>query len=484
MRATAEPVEANLVRLLVEVEEPEVQKVLDDTLRSLSRRVRVPGFRPGKVPLRVLEARLGGPAAIRAEALREALPDFYARALDQASLDAIAPPEIEITGGQESGPVGFEAVVQVRPRIGIAGYEGLEVTLPKLDVSDDEVDVEVDHLRSQGAELVPVDRPATNGDNLTIDLNKIGAPGEEMIPVVEDVVYELGSGSAFPEMDEILQGASRGDVLTFHTSDAESGSPDETGDAGQDGTGDDVGRQYQVIVKEVKEKVLPELSDQWASEASEFATLKELRDDIAKRVAKIRVFQANIALRDGAVAALTGLVNDEDLPDVLVNEEVNERLHDLAHRLDERKVSLEDFYEATGQDPEKLLEMIKGEAIQAVREDLALRAVADAEDISVGEDELDEAIATMATRMDVSVKTLRSRLESTGRISAVRSEQRKIKARQWLFEHVSLVDEQGTRLSRDQLELADEQSELSDDIALEVRGDDDMGEVQGEEREG
>src|ERR1700722_13508958 len=127
MRATTKPMEGNLVRLTVEIDEPEFDEAMGDVVRTLARQVRVPGFRPGKVPRRVLEARMGGAGALRAEALREALPDFYARAVVDTELDPITQPEIDITGGEDSGAVSFDAVVQVRPIVAIPGYDGLQV---------------------------------------------------------------------------------------------------------------------------------------------------------------------------------------------------------------------------------------------------------------------------------------------------------------------------------------------------------------------
>src|ERR1700744_3304881 len=132
MRATAEPMEGNLVRLSVEVDEPEFDRALGDVVRALAAQIRVPGFRPGKVPRKVLEARMGGAGALRAEALRESLPDFYARAIVDTELDPTAQPEIDLPGGEESGAVSFDAVAQVRPIVAIPGYAGLPVTLPGL----------------------------------------------------------------------------------------------------------------------------------------------------------------------------------------------------------------------------------------------------------------------------------------------------------------------------------------------------------------
>ena len=157
MRATTEPMEGNVVRLRVEIDEPEFDKAMGDVVRTLAKQVRVPGFRPGKVPRQVLEARMGGAGALRAEALRESLPDFYARAVVDTELDPITSPDIDITEGEESGGVSFDAVVQVRPVVAIPGYEGLQVTLPGLSVSDEEVQSQLDRLRENDAELEVVE---------------------------------------------------------------------------------------------------------------------------------------------------------------------------------------------------------------------------------------------------------------------------------------------------------------------------------------
>src|SRR3974377_757075 len=151
MRAPPEQCKAHPLRLSVEVDEPEVDRVLDETVRTLSRQVRIPGFRPGKVPRQVLEARMGGAVALRAEALREALPDFYAQAVADAEVDPIAPPESDITSGEEHGPLAFDALVQVRPTVAIPGYAGLQITIPSLEVNDREVDEQVHRARETDA---------------------------------------------------------------------------------------------------------------------------------------------------------------------------------------------------------------------------------------------------------------------------------------------------------------------------------------------
>jgi trigger factor len=454
MRATAEPVEGNKVRLSVEVDESEVDQALDATVRRLSTQVRVPGFRPGKVPRQVLEARFGGATALRQQALSDALPDLYARAVVDTEVDPIAAPEIDIKSGEETGPVTFDAVVEIRPTVSIAGYGGLQVTLPGIEVSDEDVAAQVDRLRDQSGELTSVGRAARDGDHISIDLHGTRQRGEDLH--VEDYLYEVGSGAEIEGLDEQLRGAKTGDILEFSA-------PVRTEDVEEEA-------QIRVLVKDVKEKVLPEASDEWASEASEFDTVEALRDDLRGRLRQLKVVQAQMALRERTVDALIGLVA-EDPPESLVEEEVRERLHDLGHRLEARRLTVEQFLRASGRDEGELLGEIRADAGRAVRLDLALRALAEAEDIQVTDAELDEAVAEMAQQAGTSAADLRRRLDRAGRLPAVRSDRRKAKALTWLFDRVDLVDEEGKPLSRDDLQV---------DVASQATGDDEEGDQEGD----
>jgi len=437
MRATTEPMEGNLVRLSVEIDEPEFDRALSDLVRTLARQVRVPGFRPGKVPRKVLEARMGGAGALRAEALRESLPDFYAQAVVDTELDPIAQPEIDITSGENAGAVSFDAVVQVRPIVSIPGYDGLQVTLPGLAVTEDEVQRQVDRLRENDAELQTVERPAIDGDLVTIDLHGSDATGAEVVGV-DDYLYEVGSASVVPELDGELHGAKAGAILAF-----DAANPNEP----------EARVAFRVLVKEVKVKKLPEETDEWADESSEFSTVAELRADIEDRIGKVKLMQSQMALRQKTIEALAGLVSDDDVPEVLVDAEVNERLYDLQHRLEAQKVGLAEYFQATGTSPDELLAAVRTDAQQAVKADLALRALVEAEELTLSDEELDAEIRTMAERMDTTPADLRSQLDTAGRTGAVRSELRKSKALEWLLGHVDLFDEEGNPMAREDLEL-------------------------------
>ena len=437
MRATAAPEEGNKVRLSVEIDETEIDKALDEVMRRLSREVRVPGFRPGKVPRRVIEARMGGATALRSEALREALPDFYAQAVSDTEVDPIDQPEIDITSGDESGPVSFDAVVLVRPTVGIPGYQGLVVTLPSLDVTDEEVAAQIDRLRATSGELVEVSRPAQDGDQVTIDIHGTRADsigGDDNDLDAEDFLYEVGSGTVVPELDDQLRGAKTGDIFTF--------------DSTLEALGQTV--SFKVLVKDVKELVLPEVTDEWASEASEFETAEELTADVTERLRQRHVVQAQASLQQKTAEALVELVT-EDIPEQLVVEELRERIHDLNHRLDAQGMSLGQFLAATGRDEQEFLDELRVGALQSVKVDLALRALVEAEAIEVTDEELDEELSAMGERLEMDADEVRDQLERAGRLPAVRSDRRKAKAMRWLVDNVELVDEEGAPVSRDDL---------------------------------
>ena len=445
MRATTEIVEDNKVKLSVVVDEAEIDSALDSAVRSIGSSARIPGFRPGKVPRRVLEARMGGATALRAEALREALPDFYAKAVVDTDVDPIAPPEIDITEGEESGPVHFAAIVEVRPKVNVAGYDGLTTTIPSPLVNDADVAGQIDRLRENDGELIDVTRPILNGDLVTLDLKGNDEEGNE-VAQADDYLYEVGSGVVIPELDEALLGLKAGADLEV------SGTP-----AG--GTL----IAFSIVVTAVKEKKLPEVSDAWAEENSEFSTVAELEADLRERIGRMKVVQAQMSLRESTLGALAELVNEDEVPDVLIDAEVNERLHDLGHRLESQNMSIEQFLSATGQSGDQLVLSLRTDATKAVKVDLALRAVASAENLDVSSEELEEEIVRMAEQVGSTPDALRAQLDQAGRTGALKAEKAKSKAASWLVEHVTIVDEEGVSIDRALLETNVAELEAEDD---------------------
>lgn len=451
MRSSAEVLEGNKVKLTVEVGEDELEEAFDDTLKRLQREVRIPGFRPGKVPRRLLESRLG-PQVIRDEVLRNSLPEYYAQAVEDAALDTIAAPEIDITSGEEGGALAFDAVVEVRPKVSVAGYEGLQVTLPSLEVTDEEVTSRIDRLREQFAQLEDVGRPARSGDVVTVDVTatRQGEPAEDLSTT--DFVYEVGSEMVAPGLDAKLEGTKAGEIVDVEAPDAPGGAA-----------------SLKVLVKQVREKVLPQADDEWASEASEFDTIAELREDITKQFSNFRRLQAQMMLRETALSELAKLVQDE-LPETLVNQELQHLQSHFLERLSERKVDLAQYLEATGQDLEQITADLRTQATEQVKVDLALRALADAEDLQATDDDLAAEITAYASSLGQSPAEVAARFAEGSALERLRSEIRNSKAVAWLTEHVQIVDEQGNPMDRAVLlaeEGAPETAESSEDATTD-----------------
>ncbi|MCU1468037.1 MAG: trigger factor [Actinomycetia bacterium] len=448
MQSTVEPVEieeenaapddspagvASRVKLHVTVPATEFERAIDAAFRKLAREVRIPGFRPGKAPRRLLEARLGSDIA-REQALQDALPEYYVEAVNEHDVDVIAPPEIEITAGQADGDVEFDAVVEIRPQVKLVGYDELRVELPFQPVTDDDVDKQVDALRERFADLADSDFPLVDDAYATIDVaGTIDGEAVEGLTAT-DFLYRVGSGMVVDELDDQLRGTRPGAILEFTAT-----LPERFGEfAGQEG-------KFRVMVKEVKQKVLPDLDDEWVQEASEFQTVDELRADIRARVETMQRLQAQRALRDKVLEAAADLVPIE-APPTLIDGETRRRVEDLAHRLSHQGASLEQYLEMTGQEPQAFIEEIRVGAARAVLADLALRAVVAEEGIGATDEEIDTEVEQLAVRSEQKPAKVRRELERSGALEAVRSDVARGKALEFLVEHATVVDEDGNEI--------------------------------------
>ena len=436
MKTSVETLEGNKVKLSVEVDEAEFEAAVDSAFKRIANEIKIPGFRPGKAPRKLLEARLGTGVA-REEALRDALPGYYADAVREHDVDVIAAPEIDVIDGEESGRVAFDAVVEVRPQITLAGYRELEVEIPSPVPTGDEIDAQIERLREQFGELETVARPAQDGDHVLIDIagSADGEPVEGL--TADDYLYPLGSGGIVPEIDTELIGAKVGDIFEF---DAAHPDPDEDG-----------ALHFRVLVKEVKEKVLPEVTDEWANEASEFETVEELRADYLERMTRVRAAQAAMAAQARTAESLAGLVELE-VPEAMITAEMQEQLQNLAMRLQAQGMDLEQYAAITGQEPEAMVAELREASVQAVKVDLALRAIADAEGVDVDEDDLDAEYERLAERFGEPVADVRHQFEHHAGTSGLRADLRKRTALEWLVEQVRLVDADGADIDRALLE--------------------------------
>ena len=447
MKSTVETLDDNRVKLSVEVDEETFDVAVDAAFKRIAKEVRMPGFRPGKAPRRLLEAQFGS-AVGREEALREAMPEYYAQAVIEHDVDVVAPPEIEITGGQEDGPVQFDAVVEIRPSVSAAGYDGLRVEIPNPVASAEEIDEQIDNLRRNFAELSVVERAAADEDHVTIDIE--ATHGDEPVPglTTTDYDYLLGSGAVVPEIDENLRGVSAGDEVEFS---ADHPDPEE-----------EEPLQFSITVKEVKEAVLPDLDDEFAKANSEFETVEDLRADMADRTNTMRIQQANMAVQQNTAEALAALVTDE-IPESMIENEINARIQDLVQRLQQQGMDVGAYLDAVGQTAETLAAEFREPAEQAVKVDLALRSVADLQGLVPDDDRIDEVIAEMAGPSGQDPDELKARLAEVGQISALRADLAKQAAMEWLTDNVELVDEDGEAIDREALEFpargAEEDSE-------------------------
>lgn len=434
MKSSVEVLEDNKVKVYVEVDESEFDKDIDKAFKVIAKEVNLPGFRAGKVPRKVLEARVGmGPA--REQALRDAVPNYLAQAVKEHDVDLIAQPEVEITDGQEEGPVEFDATCQVRPIITVPGYDGLRVELPAVAVDDDDITEAQEQELAREASLEPVERPAETGDFLIIDMTA-ERDGEEVVGLnTEDFSYEIGQGWVTDDFDDQLVGVSAGDELTF------SSTPKGTEEAAD----------FTVKVQVVQQRELPELTDEWVDEnMGEFSTIDEWTDSLRESLGEQKLSAARQQAGTKINEALEALVEIEP-PEPMVNADLNQRVQNTIQQFQGQGIDFEQWMQATGQDPESFVEGMRGQSVQAVKVDLALRAVAVAENIAVDDDELEGEYARMAMQYNQKAKDIRKAYEQNDAVPELISQIVKSKAFDFLVHSCEYVDEVGTSIDRDAL---------------------------------
>ena len=439
MNSTIAPVEdtpedapaKKLVKLSVTIDEAEFDRDIDMAFRTIAKEVKLPGFRQGKVPRKVLEARIGL-ATAREQALRDAVPQYLANAVRDHDIDLIATPNIEFTAGQESGPVSFDATCEVRPEITVPGYGGLRVELTSPVATDADIDEAVEaELRRQGS-LVDVDRPVQSGDQVTINLagTRDGEPVAGLN--TEDWLYQVGNGWVAPGFDGELLGANEGDELTF------TAMPNGTSEPAD----------FVVNISKVQETVLPELTDEWVSEnLGEFDTVEEWRAALAERIGTGKLNQTRNQFIERTTLALAGLV-DLDPPESMVQADLQGRVQNTVQQFQAQGISIDQWLQVTGQDAAAFIEGLKVQSEKAVKVDLALRAVVVAEGLEVTDDDLAAEYARIAVQVRQKPNEVRKAYEKNDAVTDLIAQMRKTKALDWLLEHVEVVDEAGDPIDR------------------------------------
>ena len=423
------------IKLSVVIDDDEFDREVDDALKRLSKNIKLPGFRPGKIPRKVLEARLG-PTAGRQDALEHSLPTYYGRALIDNEVDAIGPPEIEITSDITHGAVTFEATVPIRPKPSITGHSALEIEIPSPIVTEEEFQAQLDSMRKHLAELEEVEKPAEDGDLLTIDIE--GTKDGEPVPGLSatDYLYEVGSGTILSEVDEYLTGSSKGDEIEF-----EAKHPTEEGPI-----------SISIKVGQLQVRILPEVDNEFASQVSEFETADELLKDLRHRMDETKSQQVGMLARDLTAKAIGDLIKIE-LPEGLIENEIDRRIRDLEMRLNSQGLELEKYLEATGGEIEAIREDFRETAEISARIDLGLRAVAHVEYLDEEEDNFEKYLENMAIQMQMKPEELHDALKTSGRLMDVRADIAKEAALQWVFDRVNLLDEDGNTVDSGILEI-------------------------------
>jgi trigger factor len=432
MQTSLETVDKHRVKLSVEVPSEETTPVLDVAYRHLADQVSVPGFRKGKVPRKIIDAQAGRGAVLQ-EFLDHALPTFYLQAVQEHALAPIADPEfddVDVSDVESSG-LRFTAEVEVRPRVELAeaDYKGIRIDRPLVEVPEREVDEQLDRLRERFAELESVGRPAARGDYVVADI-RATVGGQEEVPELsgQGVLYEVGSGGLVPELDAELEGTRPGGI---HKVGAKL--PERFGDrAGQDVL-------FSVLVKEVKAKKLSPLDDEFAKTASEFDSLEALRADVRAKLGDLKEAQADARLRDEALRVLAAKVEDVELPDRLVDAETEARVDSARRRAERQGVTLEQFLQAADVEELQFRSDARSHAIRAIRADLALEAVARAEDLTVSDEDLDGVVKALAEDVGRSPKDVRRQLEATGQITSLAGDIIRDRALNLVVEHAEVA---------------------------------------------
>ena len=431
MKSTVEHLNPTRVKLSVEVPFDELKPHFDKAYKALAGQVRVPGFRPGKVPARILDAHLGR-GTILSEVVNDAVPAKYGQAVDEANLKVMGQPEIEVTRIDDREKLEFTAEVDVRPEIAVPDLDSIAVQVADVTVDESDVDEQVDALRDRFATVTGADRPAADGDIVVLDLSAT-VDGQDVPDAASTgMSYTVGRGDLVTGLDEALTGRSAGDTTTFTT---------------ELQAGEHAGQQAEVtvVLTTVSERVLPEVDEDFAQLASEFDTVQEMRADLSERIARVKRMEQGAAARDAVLQALLD-ATDIPVPEAAVTTEYDARQHDAVHSFDHDEAALNAFLEGQGQTREEFDAQTRQAAEEAVRAQLLLDTMADATQVGVDQEEFTERIIYAAQRSGVAPDEYFQRLQEANQIGAVIADVRRGKALAAAVQQVTVTDASGNVL--------------------------------------
>ncbi|OZM74232.1 trigger factor [Amycolatopsis antarctica] len=444
MKSTVEQLSPTRVKINVEVPFDELKPNFDRAYKKIAQQVRIPGFRPGKVPARVLESRIGR-APVLDEVVNEVIPAKYLEAVQAGEVRTLGRPEFEVTKLEDREVLEFTAEVDIRPQIDLPDFAGISVSVDDVELEESEVDEQLDELRARFGTLTGVKRPAENGDFVSIDLSA-QVDGEEVADATTSgLSYEIGSGQLVDGIDDAIIGADEGETKKFTTKLV-------AGDhAGKDA-------EVSVTVQSVKVRELPEADDEFAQMASEFDTIDELKGDLRERLGRVKKMQQGVQARDKVLEALLDST-EVPMPEAVLDGEIENRKHDAVHQFDHDEDAFAKALEAEGKTVEQFDAEVREESEKAVRTQLVLDTIADAENVEVNDGELTERIVYQAQRFGVSPDEYVQRAQQSGQLGAIYADVRRGKALASVVRGATVTDSAGVAIDLDELFGPQDQAE-------------------------
>jgi trigger factor len=466
VKSTVEQLSPTRVRINVEVPFKELQPDFDRAYKELAKQVRLPGFRPGKAPAKLLEARVGK-EAILDQVVNEALPSRYGQAVTESDVRPLGQPEIEVTKKEYGEELVFTAEVDVRPDFTLPDLSALKITVDPITVSDEDVDKELESLRARFGTLTGVERPVQTGDFVSIDLSAT-IDGEDVPEAAtQGLSHEVGSGQLIDGLDDAIIGLSAGESKVFTTELA---------------AGPHAGKQAEVTVTvgSVKERELPEPDDEFAQLASEFDTIDELKANLSEQVSRVKRVQQAEEIRTAALEALLEGV-DMPLPEAIVQAQVDNTIHNALHGLDHDDAKLAEALEKQGTTREKFDTDARTEAEKAIKTQLLLDALGDDLDIQVGQDDLTERLVMTSRQYGIQPQELLGYLQQQNQLPAMFADVRRGKTIAAAVEAATVSDTDGnvidtaeffgTRDAQDEDDAEDGGTDPADASSEEPSGD-------------
>jgi trigger factor len=460
VKSTVEKLSPTRVRINVEVPFTELQPDFDRAYKELAKQVRLPGFRPGKAPAKLLEARIGRGAVLQ-QVVNDALPTRYSEAVTATEVTPLGQPEIEVTKIEDGEELVFTAEVDVRPEIELPDLSALKIEVDAIEIADDEVDAELESLRARFGTLKGVERPAQTGDFVSIDLSAT-VNGEELPDAAtEGLSHEVGSGQLIDGLDDAIVGLSEGESKVFTTKLA---------------AGEHAGAEAEVTVtvKSIKERELPEADDEFAQLASEFDTIEELKENLVEQVKRVKRIHQAEKIRDNALELLLEKT-EVPLPEAIVQAQVDQTVHNAIHGLDHDEDKFAETLEAEGSSREKFDAETREAAEKAVKTQLLMDAIADDLDIQVGQNDLTERLVLMSRQYGIEPAQLLQVLQQNNQLPAMFADVRRGLTVAAVVEAATVTDNEGNVV--DTAEFFGPPPGSEDDEVIEDADDVDVEEV-------